>query len=277
MFKTRLISSIVLVIIFAAALFVGGNVLWCLTLAISLVGMFELNRVLKNEKNALGVISYGICIIYYICLIFGENNISKVVVESNYYEIISLAFLLGLLAVYVFTYPKYTATDIGMTFLGFFYVAVMLSFIYKIRMVAEVGQYLVWLVFVCSWVCDTCAYCVGSLIGKHKLAPVLSPKKSIEGSLGGIIGSIIVGAVYGFFLKDVITLSISPIIAFGLIGGLGAMISQVGDLAASAVKRNYGVKDYGNLIPGHGGILDRFDSVIATAPIIFLCFVLAAQ
>lgn len=276
MFKTRFISSIVLVIVFAAALFIGGNVLWCLTLAISLIGMFELNRVLKNQKNALGIISYGICVIYYLCLILGENHMSKVVIESNYFEIISLAFLLGLLAVYVFTYPKYTATDIGMTFLGFFYVAVMLSFIYKIRMVPEVGQYLVWLVFICSWVSDTCAYCVGSMIGKRKLAPVLSPKKSVEGSLGGIIGSMIVGAIYGYFLQGVVVMSISPVIAMGCIGGIGAIISQVGDLAASAIKRNYDVKDYGNLIPGHGGILDRFDSVIATAPIIFLYFVLAA-
>lgn len=276
MFKTRLISSVVLVIILATGLILGGNILWCLTLFISLVGMFELNRVLHNEKNILGMISYLVCILYYICLMAGETKRSVLMVENNYYEIISLFLLIAVMAVYVFGFPKYKAVDVCMTYFGFFYVAVMLSFIYKIRMVEDVGIYIVWLVFICSWVCDTCAYCVGMLIGKHKLAPKLSPKKSIEGSLGGIAGSSFVGAVYGFALQSVIATETNPALLFALIGAAGSVISQIGDLAASAIKRNYEVKDYGKLIPGHGGILDRFDSVIATAPIIYFLFVVLA-
>lgn len=276
MFKTRLISSVVLVIILATALILGGNVLWALILAISLVGMYELNRVLKNEKNLLGFISYGVCILYYGCLMAGEKRMSALIADSNYFEIISLALLVGLMAVYVLKFPKYKAADVWLTYFGFSYVAVMLSFIYKIRMVEEYGQYLVWLVFVCSWVCDTCAYCVGILIGKHKLAPQLSPKKTIEGSLGGIAGSVLVGALYGFFLRNIMETQMNPAILFALIGAAGAVISQIGDLAASAIKRNYDVKDYGKLIPGHGGVLDRFDSVIATAPIIYFLFVVLA-
>ena len=276
MFKTRLLSGIVLVIILAAALILGGNILWCFTLFISLVGLVELNRVLKNQKNILGMLSYAICIIFYICLMLGENKLCNIVAENNYFEIISLMYLILLMAVYVFTFPKYKAYDIWLSFFGFFYVSVMLSFIYKIRMVEEYGQYLVWLVFICSWVCDTSAYCVGMLLGKHKLAPKLSPKKSIEGSICGIAGSAIVGAVYGYALRESMTTNISPILLFALIGAIGAVLSQIGDLAASAIKRNYEIKDYGKIIPGHGGILDRFDSVIFTAPVIYFLFVVLA-
>ncbi len=276
MFKTRLISGIVLVIILAVFLILGGNILWSLTLFISLVGLVELNRVLKNQKNTLGILSYVLCIIFYICLLLGENRLCDVIAENNYFEIIALMYLILLMAVYVFTFPKYKACDIWLSYFGFFYVGVMLSFIYKIRMVEEYGQYLVWLVFICSWVCDTSAYCVGMLLGKHKLAPKLSPKKSIEGSVGGILGSALVGAVYGYTLRNIMLTDISPILLFAIIGAVGAMLSQIGDLAASAIKRNYEIKDYGKLIPGHGGILDRFDSVIFTAPVIYFLFVVLA-
>lgn len=276
MFKTRLISSIVLVLILGATLILGGNILWAFTLGISLIGLWELNRVLKNEKNVLGFISYGGCILYYICLMLGEKKLSDVILNSNYFEIITLALLIGLMAAYVLTFPKYKAQDIWLSYFGFYYVAVMLSFIYKVRMVEGYGIYLVWLVFICSWVCDTCAYCVGMLIGKHKLAPHLSPKKTIEGAVGGIAGSVVVGALYGMVLQNVIETQLAPVILFAVIGGAGAVISMIGDLAASAIKRNYDVKDYGKLIPGHGGVLDRFDSVIATAPIIYFLFVVLA-
>ncbi|MBQ4529499.1 MAG: phosphatidate cytidylyltransferase [Lachnospiraceae bacterium] len=274
MFKTRLISAIVLVIILAVSLILGGNVLWGLTLFISLVGMYELNRVLENEKNILGILSYTICILYYLCLMLGENKTLNIIAENNYFEIISLIYLIVTMAVYVFTFPKYQSHDILLSYFSFFYVGVMLSFIYKVRMVEEYGQYIVWLVFICSWVCDTCAYCVGVLIGKHKMAPKLSPKKSIEGSIGGIAGSVVFGVLFAYFLQNIIHSQRNLMLLFALIGAVGAIISQVGDLAASAIKRNHDIKDYGKLIPGHGGVLDRFDSVIFTAPVIYFLFVI---
>lgn len=98
-----------------------------------------------------------------------------------------LAFMIFMF-VYVFTYPKYTAEQVMPAFFGVVYVAVMLSFIYLTRNLPD-GKFLVWLIFLCSWGCDTCAYCVGVLIGKHKMAPKLSPKKSIEGAVGGVVGA----------------------------------------------------------------------------------------
>ena len=119
------------------------------------------------------------------------------------------------------------------------------------------------LIFICSWGCDTCAYAVGILFGKHKMAPVLSPKKSVEGGIGGIVGAALLGAAYGL----VFHLDWQGCVILCAAGGA---VSQIGDLAASAIKRNHDIKDYGHLIPGHGGILDRFDSVIFTAPIIYV-------
>ena len=146
-------------------------------------------------------------------------------------------------------------------FFGMVYVAVMLSFIYLTRSLPD-GKFLVWLIFLCSWGCDTCAYCVGMLIGKHKMAPVLSPKKSIEGAVGGVVGAALLGVIYAAATQG-------KMAEYALICAVGALISMVGDLAASAIKRNQNIKDYGKLIPGHGGILDRFDSVIITAPVIY--------
>ena len=107
------------------------------------------------------------------------------------------------------------------------------------------------------------------LIGKRKLAPVLSPKKSIEGAIGGVVGAAILGAIYALAVQKNISMEHAPLY-FAIICAVGAMISQFGDLIASGIKRQHQIKDYGKLIPGHGGILDRFDSVIFTAPMIYV-------
>ncbi len=146
--------------------------------------------------------------------------------------------------------------------------AVMLSYLYQVRAMTD-GRYLVWLIFISSWGCDTSAYCVGMLFGRHKLAPVLSPKKSIEGAVGGVAGAALIGFLYATVFGSRMTEVTNPQAACAIACAIAAVISQIGDLAASAIKRNHDIKDYGHLIPGHGGILDRFDSVLFTAPAIF--------
>ena len=134
-----------------------------------------------------------------------------------------------------------------------------------------------WLVFMSSWVCDTCAYVVGMLLGKHKLTPKLSPKKSVEGAIGGVAGSALAGGLFGWLYVACTDSGYGVIAVFTIICLVGSVVSQCGDLTASAIKRNYEVKDYGKLIPGHGGILDRFDSVIFTAPMVFFLVMLMMQ
>jgi phosphatidate cytidylyltransferase len=159
-----------------------------------------------------------------------------------------------------------------MTFFGFFYVAVTLSYIFKVRNM-ECGAYSVWLIFIGSWGSDTMAYVVGRKLGKHKIAPKLSPKKSLEGLIGGIVGAALIGVIFALIFKSKLEPTFSnPILIFALTGAIGSVVSQIGDMAASAIKRNKGIKDYGTLIPGHGGILDRFDSITAVSVVIFIFY-----
>lgn len=157
-----------------------------------------------------------------------------------------------------------------MIFFGIIYVAVTFSFIYLIRTRNDYGRYFVWLIFISSWGSDTCAYCVGMLFGKNKLSPILSPNKTIEGAIGGVVGAALIGALYTYVMFFKINKNIQfSCIRVGVACAIGAIISMIGDLTASAIKRDYKVKDYGNIIPGHGGILDRFDSVIFAAPALY--------
>ena len=255
MFKTRLISGIVLVIIALATIISGSWILFFTLLAVSLIGMRELYKVMKvsdEHVTVLELVGYLGAVLYYIAMKADFGNYGTMAI------IISMILILF---VYVFGYPKYHAEQVMASFFGVVYVAVMLSFIYLTRSLPD-GKFLVWLIFLCSWGCDTCAYCVGMLIGKHKMAPVLSPKKSIEGAVGGVAGAALLGVIYAAATQG-------KMAEYALICAVGALISMVGDLAASAIKRNQNIKDYGKLIPGHGGILDRFDSVIITAPVIY--------
>lgn len=258
MFKTRLLSGIVLVIILIVTVGFGGNLLFATLGIISLIGVKELYKVMKIERSPLGMVGYLITIAYYVLLYFDLKE---------YYMLGTILLVISVMAVYVFSFPKYKADQIMTAYFGVIYVAVMLSFVYQTRML-DAGMYMVWLIFLSSWGCDTCAYCVGVLIGKHKMAPVLSPKKSVEGGIGGVVGAALLGMLYAYAMNQFAGAQLNSIIC-GVICGVGGMISQVGDLSASAIKRNYEIKDYGTLIPGHGGILDRFDSVIFTAPIIY--------
>lgn len=259
MFKTRLMSSVLLVVLMVLAIFAGTTAFTALFVAISLVGMYELYRIYGVEKNALGMAGYFIALCFDVLLYFGG---------ADYAEMVLVAGLILILSVYVVTFPKYDATQAMATYFGLVYVAVMLSFIFRIRAM-ENGLILVWLVYICSWINDTCAYLVGITMGKHKMTPKLSPKKSWEGAIGGVMGTAIVAALYGYFFKTYFNTIINPVIVCAVACALGAVLSVFGDLAASAIKRNHEVKDYGNIIPGHGGILDRFDSMIFIAPVIF--------
>ena len=267
--KERTISSIVLVIIALATILPGGPVLAITLYLISNVAFLELTKAcgIRTGKklNALEVTGLLAIAAYYMLIFFAQTH--------TYFMIAVILLLMALMFVYVFSFPKFTANQIMETYFSLIYAPVMLSFIFLTREL-EHGVYLVWMIFISSWISDTCAYLVGVLMGKHKLVPQLSPKKTIEGSLGGILGSAVVGALFGFLLLDKTLGGHQYGIMLFVIGAIGSVISQVGDLAASAIKRNHDIKDYGNLIPGHGGIMDRFDSVIFTAPMIYFLIIM---
>lgn len=258
-FLVRFRSSIILMIVTVAAMILGGEVLFGLLLAVSLIGMMELYRVLKMNKSILAFAGYAFCILFYMLVYFSKTELIFPLL---------IGFLLVLMGVYVFSFPKFHSDQVTLVYFGLIYVGIMLSFIYRVR-ILENGILLVWMIFIGAWGSDTCAYLVGRKIGKHKMAPILSPKKSVEGLFGGIFGAALIGFLFATIFKGKLTAISNPQLSFAIIGGCSAMISTIGDLAASAIKRNHEVKDYGKLIPGHGGVLDRFDSIIFTAPIVY--------
>ena len=257
-FLERLISGIILVIIALVTIILGKDVLLVTVVAISVIGFYELAKVYGLQWKLPGICGYIATIGYYALIRMDYKE---------YIIVFFIAYLIVLMGTYVFTFPKFKADDVMVCFFGMFYVILMLSYIYQVRMMQD-GAYIVWLIFLCSWGCDTCAYLVGVMFGKHKMAPVLSPKKSIEGGIGGVAGAALLGFIYATIFKDKITIDNANII-FPIVCAVGGIISQIGDLTASGIKRNHDIKDYSRLIPGHGGILDRFDSVIITAPIIY--------
>lgn len=265
MFKTRLLSGIILVIVLVATVGCGGTVLFAVLAIISLIGLSELYKVVGVHNKVLGVSGYLAAACYYALLFAGH---------TEYVMMLAIAFLVLVMAIYVFTFPAFRAEQIMTVYFGLFYVAVMLSFVYQTRILPD-GGIVVWLIFLSSWGCDTCAYCVGVLFGKHKMAPKLSPKKSVEGGVGGIAGAALLGMLFAVLMNRWGGAEANPL-HYAIICGAGGIISQIGDLAASAIKRNHDIKDYGRLIPGHGGILDRFDSVIFTAPVIYYLTMLLA-
>ena len=270
MFITRLLSGIVLLAA-AALLFVVGGIWLVIALGIlSLVGVYELFRIWGMEKHPLAIVTYVATVGCYAMFIDYPFNLGL-------HEIMPIIALLALLTVYVIRYPKDHINQVAKSIFALIYVPVMMSFIYLLREF-EMGEWLIWLVLISSWGADTCAYCVGKLIGKHHFSE-LSPKKTIEGCVGGIVGAALIAFGYAWFvpegLGEYFILDVRIILP--VVAAISALISQIGDLSASAIKRNYEVKDYGKIIPGHGGVLDRFDSVIFVAPFIYILLYVFAR
>ena len=189
MFRTRLISGIVLVALAILLVTKGGVLLYCVTAAISLIGMFELYRVMGIEKKAPGIAGYLACLGYY-GLVWFEGQ--------HYVTLLAIAALMVLMSIYVFTFPKYGTEQITVAFFGIFYLGIMLSYLYQVRAMAD-GKYLVWLIFLSSWGCDTCAYTAGMLLRRTPSGTGFKPEKNRSSAVGGVVGSALVGCIYAYF------------------------------------------------------------------------------
>ena len=255
MLSTRVASGIVLMAVTITLMVYGGYPLFWVITAISLIGLYELYKAVGMERTVPALAGYISSIVTDLLLLKNEYE----------YLVMWIIFtLMVFMACYVVSYPRFNSEQITMLFFGIIYVTIMLSFVFKVRFVQD-GHLLVWFIYIGAWGSDTCAYCVGKLIGKHKMPSKLSPNKTIEGCLGGVAGAALIGFIFAAVFYD----NKDIWWQLPLIGAVSSVISQIGDLAASAIKRNHDIKDYGNLIPGHGGILDRFDSIIFTAPVVY--------
>ena len=260
--KTRIISALIGLPLLLFIVVQGG---WWLRIAagvLGLVGMREFYKAFFKRTNGAEVIGYFFGCVYVIFL-------DSLIYGSALFSVFVSVFLIALLIYSVFCYHKTNASEILTAFFGFFYACFLLSHIYLVREYTH-GKLLVWLVFLAAFGCDTGAYFAGVRFGKHKLCPTLSPKKTIEGSIGGIVTATMLSLVYGLWVESAYPLEGANILLLcGLTGFFGSLLAQVGDLAASSFKRQTGIKDYGKLMPGHGGVLDRFDSVLLTAPVLY--------
>ena len=254
---TRIIAALALLPLFIFIL-IGGLPLYIAEIVILAIALREFYKAF-NAKDIHPIQNIGYIFVAYLAL----KNILNLGIEYTYIVIFALF-------IYSITYIlrcKNNIVDIAITFFSIFYVAISIDFIVLTINSFEKGTIYVWTIFIVAFLTDTFAYFTGYLFGKHKLIPKVSPKKTIEGSIGGVVGSTVGCIVFGYLFNLDMTAMI-------IIGSIGSVIAQFGDLFASSIKRYVGIKDYGKLIPGHGGVLDRFDSVISVAPFVYYAIIL---
>lgn len=257
---SRIMTSVVGIPLVIAVIVIGNPLLKYVIMAASLIALYEFYGVVKKEQHPMCYIGYSAVVLHYLAFDW---------IMKNYFIFITLVVMASLV-VLVIRYPKYSIIDVSLTIFPVIYASLLFSYMLLLRNVPN-GQFWIWLVAISAWGSDTFAYFTGKSIGKHKLAPVLSPKKTIEGSIGGIIGAGILAYVYTIIYTQFLAFEVKEQMLWIILATvLGAIISQFGDLAASAVKRYYKQKDYGYILPGHGGILDRCDSLLFVAPVIYM-------
>ena len=267
--KTRVLSGLIMLPLLIIVIF-NGWVLYAGCLAISLMACYEFFRGFRelDIKPSYPIAVCSIVALYLLGMLkelaekdgdLATSWMGLFRAEQWTYLWIFATILACLL--YLFSIEKRKIDDATVTITGVFYVGFFCYLIGELAL-SEMNI-LVWLVIITAFGTDICAYFAGVTMGKHKLCPKISPKKTWEGAIGGILGSVILSGVFGLiFAKALLPHCL-------IIGFLASIISMFGDLTASIFKRKMGIKDYGNLIPGHGGILDRFDSVLFTGPVIY--------
>jgi len=242
----RIGSGIVLILILGLVLFQGGLFLDVSVLFLSLVATFELSRVLQAKQfHVQKEVLYLQAVFLFV---FHEQPV---------FQLISVVLVFLVSSFFAILHNE--IDRLVYTVFSSIYIVINFSFFYALN-----GDARVLLVFVFSWISDTCAYFTGVFFGKHKLCPEISPKKTIEGAIGGMMGSALIALVFSLYYHG------EWMWSYALFGLAGSAISQSGDLVASMFKRQSNIKDYGNIIPGHGGILDRFDSILFVLPVVYL-------
>lgn len=275
----RIITATVALAVFIPTLIFSDT--WVFPLVISFLsalGCFELISCVGQKKNLLILIpvltyaaSFPLLMRYMNYLWFSPEQMLPEFMKLAIG--VTMVLMLYVFSVSVFMNNKISITETGIILAGCIYIVAAFTSIIYIRDKLEFGQYIFLMIFMCAWITDSFAYFVGKFIGKHKLIPAVSPKKTIEGAIGGVVGCVISTVLFGVIMENLILDGERANYLVLVISGIFiSVVSQTGDLIMSLIKRHYNIKDYGKIFPGHGGILDRFDSVISVSMMIaFIC------
>ena len=266
----RLVTSIVGVALLVAILYFLPT--WVLGITFCVLSAISAYELLGNTGKLKGHPLLWVCVIAAglvpYCTAYHPFKGAELLVLFGFGFV---AFVLG-----IFDYQRVTFEKLAMAFMGAFVLPYFMASLMRIYMSAgELGKYYVLMPCIAAWGSDIMAYVTGRLCGKHKLAPHVSPKKTIEGAIGGLLGAAVGLCIFGTVMNNNYGVGLSMVTLF-ISGILGGAAGQLGDLSMSLIKRNVGIKDYGKLFPGHGGVLDRFDSILFTAPI-FELYLIATQ
>lgn len=262
----RIITGIIGIIATIYVVNYGGAVFGLSVILFAMIGWHEFFKAFKNIGIKLWY-SFGMLTIVFLlsCAWIGNSQ--------EFVAVLTISFLI-ILGKVVLDYTNFTLNHAAMTVSGIFYIALSFAHLILLRFTDDAvmietamgsisaGGALLWVAFVGTWASDTFAFFVGSRIGKHKLCPTISPGKTVEGFIGGIVGTILllVGLAHLFHFS---------ILHMSILGVCIAIVATIGDLVESSIKRLTGIKDSGQLLPGHGGALDRFDSIMFTVPFVY--------
>ena len=266
----RIVSAAVGVVVGVTMLIVDNFYAYLGLLSLfSAIGVWELIHAIKSDKHKF------LC---WFSVVFGAAVPSLLVLpELKTFRFAAfLIEIMVLMCIMLFGHKTITFVDIASCGAATFVIPTAMSCIISTRYMYEdylPGVFLIVYLLFCAWLGDSGAFFVGTFLGKHKLCPEISPKKTVEGMIGGIftvgIAVTIQCLVYNLLLPSTIKMNYAVIIPVGMVA---SVLGVLGDLSASVIKRQYNIKDFGNIMPGHGGILDRFDSVLFVAPFIYVVF-----
>ena len=259
--KQRVITGAGIALLMIAIILLSGTVVYPIIMtALCIIGTWEMLGCIKQRSNPLMSVPALIASVACPLLAYFFEYGSVLVVV--------MCYLIVLLAGSVFFDEKVKVTNVSEVFMTTLYVILCFTALLGLRYIETGAEYIYILVFVAAWVTDTFAYFTGFLFGKHKLIPKISPKKTVEGAIGGAVFCVIAFIVYGIVVEKLVDGVQFSFAMLAVIGLVMSVVSMIGDLVASSIKRTYGIKDYGNLFPGHGGVLDRFDSIMILAPLL---------
>lgn len=279
----RFLGAAFVIVFVGLGFFFGGFVLELLLMGASVLGLYELTKTTGFCQNkALRITAYAVTALLFIYRFFKSLKISGLgfLNQITYEKVIFLTlciFLSAVAVVFLFRFEKAAPTDVPSVVFSFVYAPVLFSMMGEIRM-REAHGLLMCGFLILPFVTDVFAYFFGRWFGKKHPLPVLSPNKTVAGFIGGFLGGILVGGLYAWLFNGLLMErtglpDVMSVILYGmLIGFLAALFGEMGDLFSSAIKRKAGIKDFGTLIPGHGGIIDRFDSILLWAPVLYFVF-----